>query len=195
MEGSCPSGGCEFGWDGSVDYDHKISVALEVDFLFTVAKMLRLGPSLAYGTTQNVDIDGAGGSVESEIGSDLALDFMLEVAIPVAPKIWIAPGGRLGLLMLFPAGDLDDEMQAWQDACENDGTIGGCDNLSGARMGFDYGLGVGAIFGVADKVRLRGDLVWRGYSVNVFTLSGDGGDETMDLSGGRVFLMAGAEFL
>ncbi len=190
------SGTLECEGDGCVsnrgrDYDHKSAFGLGADLLFRTGSVIRLGPGLAYTAEYDVEFDGA--STDYTVGGDFTLSFVLEAAVPVSPTVWLVPRGQIGLLLLFPGGDLRDELDELKTQC-NAAELSGCDSLDGARPGAQGGLGFGVMFAVGPDVRLRVDTMYQFYSVNLYTVEGSYGDAAVNLNGSRGFLMAGVEF-
>jgi hypothetical protein len=185
----CEGDGCVT--NEGVDYDHKSAFGFGADVMFRVGSVMRLGPGLAYMTEHDIELDGS--SDDYTIGSEFTLSFVLDAAIPVSPTVWLVPRGQIGLLLLFPGGDLRDNLDELKTQCEAAG-ISGCDSLEGARPGVQGGLGFGVMFAVSPNVRLRADAMYQFYSVNVYTLEGPGVDAAVNFNGSRGFLMAGAEF-
>ena len=180
------------GSDDSTDYDHKAAFLLGADFLWTVGSVIRLGPGIQFGTTTEVEFDDA--NDDYEVGSDVSLNFVLEAMFPVSDGVWIGPRGQVGLLALFPSGDLEDDLDVAKDNCEAY-DMDGCSNLDGPRYGLNMGIGAGGVFQVGDSIRLRADLMIQPYVINLYSLEADDGTEVSeDLQGVRPYLLGGIEF-
>jgi hypothetical protein len=153
-----------------------------------------LGPGLFYVFPSGIDIKDGG---KSDVGSDLSLDFIFEVAPRVGPAIWLVPRAQVGFTALFPSGDLDTFLTDMKNAC-NDRGDSGCDSLSGARPGVNGGLGFGALFAVSDSVRLRADLLGQLYVVSLYSANAPasfgGAHVSRAVGGSRFFLLGGVEF-
>jgi hypothetical protein len=190
-------GDCSFETISGADYSHRLGARLTADFLFKAGSLIRLGPGLAYTPPTSIKNDGA--SVNTEIGSDMALDFIFEVAPRVGPGVWLVPRGEVGLTVLFPTGDLKNFLESQRQTCISAGASN-CESLGDARPGLNAGLGFGALFAVSDTVRLRADLLGQIYVVNLFTYEGTspfGGSTTVsrNVGGSRFFLLGGVEFM
>jgi len=177
-----------------VDYDHKLGFGVGADFLWGLGSLVRLGPGIMYVAPNDVDV----GDVDSSygIGSDFSLNFVFELTPRVGENVYIVPRAQLGFLLLFLGDDLDAARDRTQRDCETAG-FSGCENLDGARPGFDFGIGAGVLVDVG-PVRVRGDLMAQFYAINLYTLelSGIGVSSRLseNLSGVRYFFMAGVEF-
>lgn len=147
-----------------------------------------------YVAPNDIDIDG--GDSSYAIGSDFSLNFVFELTPRVGENVYIVPRAQLGFLLLFPGDDLDSARQESRRNCETAG-LSGCENMEGARPGFNFGIGAGMLFDVG-AVRLRADFMAQLYAINLYTLelSGGGFSGTIseNLRGVRYFLMAGVEF-
>jgi hypothetical protein len=186
-------GDCLVVASNSVDYDHEIGFGFGADFLWGLGSLVRLGPGIMYVAPNDLDIDG--GDSSYAIGSDFSLNFVLELTPRVGENVYIVPRAQLGLLLLFPGDDLDAARQEAQRSCEAAGASG-CENLEGARPGFDFGIGAGLLVD-AGPVRVRGDLMAQFYVINLYTLELSGGLSARiaeNLRGARYFFMAGVEF-
>jgi hypothetical protein len=178
------------------DYIHRPGAAFTVDFLFKVGPLIRLGPGLGLVLPTSIKSDNAG--ADTEIGSDVALDFIFEVAPRVGNGVWLVPRGEFGLTVLSPTGDLKTSQEARRTICDaKNGS--NCDSITDARPGFNAGIGFGGLFAVSDSVRLRADLLAQFYVVNLYTYdsisSGLSTTESGNVSGSRFFLFGGIEFL
>ncbi len=175
-----------------VDYDHKTAFGLGADLLFRVGPTLRLGPGFGYLLENDVEPDVPNAS-DYTIGSEVDVSFVIDAAIPASPTVWIVPRGQLGVKALIPGGDLRDDLDKVKDSCNSLGASG-CDSLEGARPGLQVGVGVGAMFAVGPSVRLRADVMYQYYKINLYTVEALGDKAEVNYSGSRGFLMAGAEF-
>lgn len=173
------------------EYDHTTSFGVGADLLFRAGSVIRLGPGFGYLFEYEIEFENE--SDEDTVGSDLDVSFVLEAAVPVSPSVWLVPRGQLGVKLLFPAGDLRDGLDEIKEDCVAAG-MDGCDSLEGARPGVQFGIGFGAMFALGPNVRLRADAMYQYYKINLYTVESAGGDASVDLTGGRGFLMAGVEF-
>ena len=98
----------------------------------------------------------------------------------------------VGLTLLFPSGDFADSLDRAAQACDS-AAASGCENIEGVKPGVNYGIGLGVLTG--GSVRFRGDLMFQGYIINVYSLEFDTPDATIsnNLYGNRFFLLAGIE--
>jgi hypothetical protein len=194
----CTSGDCSSITAGENDYNHRVSGAFALDFLWKVGSIIRLGPGLAFVAPSSITLKNVPSEFEKyEVGSDLSIDFVLEVVPRVGPAAWLAPRFQLGPTVLFPSGDLKDSLNALKDTCNTSGASG-CDSIGGPRPGFNIGLGFGALFGVGDSVRLRADLLAQYYVINLYTTTIDTSfgsfEASRNVGGSRFFLLGGVEF-
>jgi hypothetical protein len=191
-------GDCVIASSTGSDYSHKLGGRFTADFLFKAGSMIRLGPGLAFTPPTSIKSDTPFGSVDAEVGSDMGLDFIFEVAPRVGQAVWLVPRGEIGLTVLFPTGDLKNTLEDTERQCND---IGGsdCSSIGKARPGFNAGLGFGALFGVSEKVRLRADLLAQFYVVNLYTYTFDSfglsTTVTENVAGSRFFLLGGIDFL
>ena len=168
---------------------------LGADFLFRVGSLIRLGPSLSFTFPQTVKTDPDG--VDFEVGSDLDLDFVIEVAPRVGPNVWLVPRAEVGGMVFFPTGDEKDALDFEKTQCESSSGLSGCDGIGGPRPGLNGGLSFGALFKVGAAVRLRADLLAQLYIINLATHDeNDVGSRTIseNVGGSRFFLRGGIEF-
>ena len=174
------------------DYDHKTTFGIGADVLFKVGPTIRLGPGIGYFFKYDVEPKEPGAPDSYTIGTDLDISFVLDAAIMASPTVWIVPRGQIGAKLVFPDGDLRDDLDADKRACEAS-NMSGCDTLDGARPGAQFGLGVGVMFAVSPSVRLRADVMYQYYTINLYTIEALGNKAAVNLNGSRGFLMAGAE--
>jgi len=175
-------------------YAHKTSWMLGADFLWRVGSKIRLGPGIQLGTTSTIAPEWT--NKDLELGTDVSLNFVLEAMFPVGHAAWIGPRGQVGLMELLPSGELKDSMQTMKRECQAAG-ISGCDNFDGPRVGFELGIGMGAVFALSHAVRLRADVMVQPYVINLYALEAKSGyDATLsvNLLGVRSYLLGGIEF-
>src|SRR6185503_1677683 len=153
-----------------------------------VGSLIRLGPGLFYVFPSGVEFERSG---KSDIGSDLSLDFIFELAPRVGPAVWLLPRAQVGGTLLFPSGELDAFLVDMHNACLDRGDSGR-DSLSGARPGVNGGLGFGVLSAVSDSVRLRADLLAQLYVVSLYTANAPasfGGTHVSRAVGGSRFFL------
>jgi hypothetical protein len=188
------SGACMGFAPDNASYEHAVAFGVGADALFTLFDVLRLGPSLFYVFPNHVDIDGAKGHFG--IGSDLGVDLTVEGALSVAPKVRIVPRVQSGATILFPGGELEQWLNLVHSACVD--AARGCDTPTAARVGWNVGVGVGALYFLSDRFRLRADVLAQYYSVRMYNVGAPLLGNTIDVSetlfGGRLFFMLGAEY-
>jgi hypothetical protein len=194
----CTEGDCSvfFPTDdaGDFDYTHRASGGLGAEVLWKLGSLIRLGPGLFYVLPSGVDFARGG---KSDLGSDLSLDFIFEVAPRVGPATWLLPRAQFGGTLLFPSGELDAFLTDMEDACMDRGDSG-CESISGPRPGVNGGLGFGVLSAITDSVRLRMDLLAQLYLVSLYSANAPasfgGTPVSRTVGGSRFFLLGGIEF-
>jgi hypothetical protein len=193
----CTSGDCSLiDSNNEVGYTHKVSGGFGADFLWKIGSLVRLGPGAFFVFPSSIERDTPASS-SYEVGSDLSIDFVLELAPRVSSAVWLVPRAEIGGTALFPSGDLDNDLRTLRDLCNQSGASG-CESVGGVRFGGNGGLGFGALFGVGESVRLRADLLAQLYVVNIYSAqlpsSIGGGNVSRSVGGSRFFLKGGVEF-
>jgi hypothetical protein len=169
----------------SIDLDDKSEPGLGADVLFPVAPKLRVGGGLFYVTETKAEYQGRSG----KLGSDLSLHGVVEGVFPVSPVVSFTVRAQLGLLMLFPGGDLKDEIDSNKRLCGSS-----CSVDDGPYKAFTYGVGGGVLVDVGG-FGLRGDVLYQAFtSMTVEKVSGGGAEASYDVSGHRVWLLVGGDF-
>ena len=164
------------------------------DLLIAPRGLVRFGPGLSYvhGVALRFD-DGS----DYELGTELALKFVAELAAQKGNNLWIAPRAQVGLpVALFPSGDLARDLKAVRRDCEESPGLVACSDLEGARGGLSFGLGIGAILAIATYYRVRADFLMQIYSQRLATFERamwDRDKPSWSVDGGRVLFFAGAE--
>lgn len=188
---SC-SGDCA-GFAGTDNgYQHKPAFSMGVDALFGIGRYLRLGPSFEYTFTNAVDLSGRG---SFDVGSDFTLNGAVEGVLPLSPRADIHARFEGGLLALGEGNDLKRYLDVLRtDLCSPGES---CPISEGLHVGWNVGVGVGGGYRVHEHVRVRLDLLFQYYSLELYTLDarllGHDIQAYETLSGGRLFLSAGAE--
>lgn len=87
-----------------------------------------------------------------------------------------------------------DSQNVTKNDCTNS-AMSGCDSVDNPHLGYNLGLGFGAMFAVSPSVRLRVDTLYQYYSINLYNVSATDANATLtlDASGSRYFLFAGME--
>jgi hypothetical protein len=194
----CTEGDCSvfFPTDdaGDFDYTHRVSGGLGAELLWKLGSLVRLGPGLFFVLPSEVDFEQGG---RSEIGSDLSLDVIFELAPRVGAAVWLVPRAQVGGTLLFPTGDMKAFLSDMENACFDRGDSG-CGSISGARPGVNGGLGFGVLSTASEFVRLRADLLAQIYWVSLYSAdapaSFGGTPVSRTVSGSRFFLIGGLEF-
>lgn len=202
MELKCDGNACGTNSTFSYDYDLKNAFAIGADFMFKLGDLFRIGPGLFHTFTTDVEVDGVSG----EAGSLTEVNFVAEVIPRVSPGIWLVPRLQTGLALFNASGDVKNAFVTPMKETCNDmksqysgyGVTVNCSNFDNPHIGFDIGLGFGAMFAVGPNVRLRADLMYEYFDAILGKVEASGGGDsatqTLDLSGSRYLLMGGAEF-
>lgn len=194
----CTGSICGTGSSDSSDYDVNSALALSLDFLFKVGKIVRLGPGFMY--THTMDAKFSGDTSSHELGNMTDLDFVLEFVPRVSPSVWLVPRFQLGLMAFNATGSGSTAEQNEKTACLSGSSgvsFSGCDSIDSPHIGFNAGLGFGVLFATGSSVRLRIDTLLDYYSFGVEDVtantSSGSGQLTVSASGTRYFLLAGLE--
>jgi hypothetical protein len=205
VETTC-DGDCGGFDEDSDNYDDESGIALGGDVLARSGPNLRLGGGLLY------EIDTAVDTREDlDLGTDLSLHGVVEGAFPVSPTVDLVARGTLGLMFLFPGGDLEDAIEEIQDLCDGDpyyyppygGGGGGygpprdCSVDDGPYLGWSIGAGGAALFALSG-VTLRVDLALQYLRLDMLEVSGESADgddttTTATVVGTRFWIGAGVE--
>lgn len=190
----CSSGyvGCDS--TESDSFEDSSRIAFGADALFGVANGLRLGLGTLYVPSRTAD-DG-----DIQVGSDLSAFGVVEGVIPASPSLSIALRGHLGGVLVFPGGDLEDDIESERQDCQSaraSGYVVSCEVAEGPFPGIAYGLGAGVIAPL-EQVSLRMDLAYHAYSISRLREREDLGaagskEENEKLTGHQVWLLAGIE--
>jgi hypothetical protein len=191
VDDSC-DGECTGIATGSTDFQNHLTFGLNVDFMGTVGRLVRLGLGFFYVAPYGVDLESV--DENYEFGSDLSMNFVFELTPRIAPGVWLVPRVQAGFTLLFPAGDFADELERLADLCEA-ASLGDCGKIEGMKPGLNLGVGFGGVFAVSESLALRADLLLQGYVINLFTLEPDTPDATLsrNIAGHRFFVLAGVE--
>jgi len=188
---SC-EGECASVVTGRSDFENHLAFGANVDFMGAVGRMVRLGLGFLYVAPDRVDLDGIDESYE--LGSDLSSDLVFELTPRLAPGVWLVPRIQTGLTLLFPAGDLGDDLARLADMCDASRATD-CGKIEGIKPGYNLGLGFGGLFALDESIAVRADVLFQAYVINLFTVEAESPHATISRSieGTRFFVMAGVE--
>jgi hypothetical protein len=200
MKGSCDGSSCETSSSDSSDADLKTAPAIGADFMFKLGDLFRIGPGLLH--TFTTDVEAEGTSIEA--GSLTEINFVAEVIPRVSPSVWLVPRLQTGLALFNASGPLKTSINSskqdctdLKDATSGSGTNISCSNFDNPHIGFDIGLGFGAMFAVTPSIRLRADVMYEYFESTLGKVEASGGGidatSTVKLAGDRYLLMAGME--
>lgn len=172
-------------------YEHRPAFTMGADALFGIGRFLRLGPSFEYTFTNSVDLSGRGAF---DVGSDFTVNGAVEGVLPLTPRADLHARFEGGLLGLDEGTDLKRYLDVLRtELC----TPGDCPISEGLHVGWNVGLGIGGAYRVHRHVRVRVDMLFQYYSLELYTLDarllGHDIQAYETLSGGRLFLSVGAE--
>jgi hypothetical protein len=168
----------------SIDLDDKSEPGFGADVLFPVTPKIRVGGGLFYVTETKAEYQGRSG----KLGTDMSLHGIVEGVFPVSPVVSFTVRAQLGLLMLFPGGDLKDEIDSNKRLCGSS-----CSVDDGPYKAFTYGVGGGVLVDVGG-FGLRGDVLYQAFtSMTVEKVSGGGAEASYDVSGHRIWLLVGGD--
>lgn len=123
-----------------------VSGALAFATLHGVKKNFRLGGAFAYTGLQRYRMIDAG-NAKRTFGQRLILDFLMEGAIPLRPKLDVLIGGRVGIPILIPGGDFKEAITV---AMRQRYTTHG-----GPRFGLRLGLDFDVRYKISEVFALR----------------------------------------
>jgi hypothetical protein len=177
-------------------YRDDSTLRLELAALYRVLGPLRIGASA--GAVPRVAYDD--GESRRRFGTELAGGAVLEVSVPVSPRV--SAIGRIsgGPVLLIAGKDLDDEAAKAQRDCDAVTQQGvACSVEDGPYLGLTFGASAGASWqlGAGGGPRLRSELAYERYRIDTVhqEASTAGGEMTGDveLHGSRLWLLAGLE--
>lgn len=151
------------GFDGSADYTDNSAFAVNAFGLFPIGNKLRVGASLWYYPT--IDLDLTGSNVEDDTNdfSGADVNAMIEYSQLFQKTFRIYGYGEAGLSIWFPSETEED---------------------AASPTGFNAALGAGLAYGVSKGFEVRGELRYQPfYSVSATTEVG--GDELTSTSSGQ----------
>lgn len=197
---TCEGPSCNPAGSASVDFDLKSAFAIGADFMFKVHNLIRIGPGLLH----TLASDGSAGGTTAEVGSITELNFVAEAIPRVSRIVWLVPRAQLGATMFTASGPYKNDIATWKGMCTADkstyssqGASTTCSNFDNPHLGFNLGIGFGALFAVSPSIRLRADALIEYFKVTLGKeeVSGGGYDFkwTNTLASSRFLLLLGAE--
>lgn len=174
----------------SDSYEDSSGLMFGGDVLFGVSKSLRLGVGAAYVPSRTAE----GGDIV--VGSDLSAYAVGELVLEASPTLALAFRAQLGGVMLFPGGELQDDIDEERRACTS-GQSGVCEVGEGPFPGYTWALGAGVIAPVGNT-SLRVDVLYQAYSIDRLREKEDHGaagskEEREKIGGHTLWLTAGIE--
>lgn len=172
------------------DWNDSSSVMLGVDALYGVTPTLRLGVGAQYVPSRTAD------SGDIEVGSDLSAFGVAELVIEASPSLALALRAQAGGVLLFPGGDMQEDIDAELESC-NSMQTGRCEVGEGPFPGLTYGFGAGAIAPMGNMT-VRVDALYSAYSIDRLRETEDLGaggskEEREKVTGHKIWLTAGLE--
>lgn len=158
--------------DESYEYRSDGFLTGSVWFLLQLAERLRAGSGLEYyGTYASMtkcddeerDCDDPDNPFEPdryEFGKLLEFYGRFEYVVPTTPSVDLILGTVFGVPLLFPSGDLADEIDSLQEQ--------GASVLGLPRIGYLIGPDIGARWKYSDHLALRGDLMVKWEQIFMF---------------------------
>lgn len=193
-QASC-DGDCGGFAGSSTDYADRSAFSVGLDVLGQIGSLVRLGGTISAVTSSEIEVKGVPSAYK--LGSDLSFDFVVELTPKIGGNVWLTPRAELGLTSLYPGADLAADQNKSRAACESEG-LSGCGDITGAHQGFNAGLGAGVLYAAGEHVRLRADLLYQAYVLNMQSLELTSGGSTTkiseDLVGARLIATVGVEF-
>jgi len=163
--------------------------AFSLEALGRLPSVFRLGGAVGFLPRPRVSLDGP-----VRLGTELTLTPTLEARIPVGDRVNLHARGLGGLLLLWPAGALDERVRTLQSRCVPGSP---CEVSDGVRGGYVYGVGAGVSVVATGGLRVRADVEarWFHFEDASATLTHDGYTERDqgNVSGSRYLLRLGVE--
>lgn len=187
--------------NSSLQMDLGSAFAFGADFMFRVGDLFRIGPGLLHTLTSEVELQ----NLYQDAGSLTEINFVAEVIPRVSPTIWLVPRAQVGIALFNASGPLKTDINTAKAICAADesdapaypGVKVECSNFDNPHLGFDLGVGFGAMFALSPTVRVRADAMYEyfRFSLGKEKISGTGVDfqQSTSLSGNRYLLLAGLE--
>jgi hypothetical protein len=144
------------------------------------------------------------GTNSIEAGSLTELNIVAEAIPRVTRTVWLVPRVQAGLALFTATGTTKDGLSELKGHCLSDreaaaanGTNVNCSSWGNPHIGFDLGLGFGAMLAVSRSIRLRADAMYDYFNVALGTEEASGAidlNHKLRLSGSRFLVMGGVEF-
>ncbi len=152
----------------SYDYDNDSVLSIGVGYLWKWFPSIRVGGQVRYFGTYSVQRlleDDA--PEDAEEPSAFAMGPLIEWVgqaewrVPIVDQSWsLALGGQLGLATLFPAQDLERQIEALQQE--------GVDISSAPRLGYVFGARAGAVYPLSKRFAVRADYSAQGTQIFLY---------------------------
>jgi hypothetical protein len=181
--------------------DEKSGFVLGADVLARVAPGIRAGGTILWVPS----VQASTGGRDVSAGHQVMIGGVVEPVFAASPTVALALRGQLGVGLLFPGGDLGNQIDAKKASCSQDLAQGDpkCD-VTAFGFGWNLGAGGGVIASLGSGgLRLRSDLVVQYMSQGLWSYShthaASAGapeythDVSYSVSGVRVWLLAGLE--
>lgn len=200
-EYKCDGASCPSTTATNYDYDLKSAFAIGADFMFKVHDLVRIGPGLLHTFASDATIAN---SPKFELGTITEINLVAELIPRVSPVVWLVPRLQLGATVFNASGTFKTAIATAKAGCaadqttySSDGATVSCSNYDNPHVGFNLGIGFGALFAIAPSIRLRADALYEYFSFPIGNEEGSGNGYdfklTDTLSGSRFLLMAGVE--
>lgn len=186
----CSGSSCAVVDSQTFDYSHNFGLGFGADFLFTFAKMVRVGVGPTVLLPGSIDYDNS--PKDFGLGTSMTVNGILEAMFQVAGNTWLGPRVQGGLFMMFPGNDFAAYADAKTDEC-NLGGGSGCDDINGSKKGWNIGAGLGFLQGFGGPMRLRADFLFQHDALTLANVTIAGGDVSESMKSNRFFLMVGVE--
>jgi len=114
---SCSGSACT---ESPVDdnYDQHPGAFVGLDLLAPVSPSVRLGG--AWSLMPDTSIEDEADT--TELGTQSTLSFLVEPTLSVSKKMSVAIRGQVGLVLLWPGGEVDEARDSIEEACDEYGT-------------------------------------------------------------------------
>ncbi|MCC6901567.1 MAG: hypothetical protein IT377_21530 [Polyangiaceae bacterium] len=174
----------------STEYSEVPSYALSLDTLHHTSRDFRIG--VGVGLVPKLAVQESG--ERYELGTAVSVDLVLEGVIDLSKKTALTLRGRVGLSVLDPSGELEDEASATSRACDEyeSNTYGSCDAEQGPYLGAQIGAGAGLLVNLGG-LGLRVDLEVQAQTLKTLGVDADGTESAVRFQGIRPMLLAGIE--
>ena len=191
-EGSseCDGSGCRDDWDPDPDpSEDESGLGVGVTLLGPVTDSIHLGGDLFFVPGVEHDPDDEDDEIK-KWGSDLSVLGVGEFRVLRSQSVDLFARAGVGFIVLFPDDDLEREIVAGKDYCEEKGLY--CSVDEGPFIGLTLGGGAGVSVGF-EGFRLRVELMLQWLDQPVFEAKIADGRITLDYAGTRDWLVTGIE--